>query len=154
MSDFYSKLYLKYQKLKALSKQGNYFKIFDQIAKEQWFELLPEDKLKNSSENWGFFSAKYNSPLKPAPTIKYAFRRIRNALGHGNINIKFPPNTKRCLEDKADFEKKLIIVFHDVSSRNPEDTFDMEIILLNLLTAIREFHKIAYMHVTDNSVQI
>ncbi len=124
------------------------------LAKEQWFELLPEDSLDDSSENWGFESAKYCSPIKPAPTIKYAFRRIRNALGHGNININFPSDTQRDPKDKADFEKKLTIKFHDVHPRNTKDTFDMEISLLGLLTAIREFHKIAYMHVTNNKMQI
>ena len=120
------------------------------LAKEQWFDLLPDDKLEESNTNWGFSSATYNSPKKPSPTIKYTFRRIRNALGHGNIYLDFPTDTKKTSKDKADFEKKLTVKFHDVNPRDAKDSFDIEITLLGLLTAIREFHKIAYMHVLGN----
>lgn len=116
------------------------------LAKEQWFDLLPEDKIEESSSDWGFLSATY-SPQKPSPTIRYAFRRMRNALGHGNIYISVPSDIQRNRKDKADFEKKLKVKFHDVNPRNSGDIFDIEIPLLGLLTAIREFHKIAYEHV-------
>lgn len=117
------------------------------LAKEQWFDLLPEDKISESNSDWGFLSATY-FPQEPSPTIKYTFRRMRNALGHGNININFPSGTQRNRGDKADFEKKLTLKFHDVNPRNADDIFDIEISLLGLLTAIREFHKTAYKHVT------
>lgn len=118
------------------------------LAKEQWFDLLPEDKIEEKNNNWGLSAAKYYSPQKPSPTIKYAFRRIRNALGHGNISLEFPSGTQRNRKDKADFEKKLTVKFHDVNPRDATDVFDIEISLLGLLTAIREFHKIAYQHVS------
>jgi len=52
-------------------------------------------------------------------------------------------------KEKADFEKKLTVKFHDVNPRDATDIFDIEISLLGLLTAIREFHKISYAHVTS-----
>jgi len=121
------------------------------LAKEQWFNLLPEDKLEESNSDWGFSSATYYSPQKPSPTIKYTFRRIRNALGHGNIFFDFPSGIKKNSRDKADFEKKLTVKFHDVNPRDANDIFDIEISLLGLLTAIKQFHKTAYIHVTKNN---
>ena len=118
------------------------------LAKEQWFDLLPDVELEGSDSDWGFSTATYSSPRNPSPTIKYTFRRIRNALGHGNIYFDFPSGTKKDPKDKADFEKKLTVKFHDVNPRDTTDTFDIDISLLGLLTAIREFHKVAYMHVT------
>ena len=118
------------------------------LAKEQWFDLLPEDKLEESNSDWGFSSAKYYSPQNSYPTIKYAFRRMRNALGHGNIFFDFASRIKKNSKDKADFEKKLTVKFHDINQRDANDIFDIEISLLGLLTAIRQFHSIAYIHVT------
>ena len=81
------------------------------LAKEQWFGLLPEEKLDETNNDWGFSSAKY-FPQEPSPTVRYAFRRIRNALGHGNIYLDFPSGTRRDPKDRADFEKKLTVKFH------------------------------------------
>ncbi len=119
------------------------------LAKEQWFSLLPEEKLSESKPEWGFSNAKTYSPKNSSPTVKYTFRRIRNSLGHGSFIIDFPHNTKKNEHDSADFEKKLFLEFHDVNPRDPSDIFDIKISLLDLLTAIREFHKIAYKHVTQ-----
>jgi len=119
------------------------------LAKEQWYDLLPEDKVETASPKWGFKNVKYKSPKKSNPTVRYSFRRIRNALGHGNFEIHFPHNYQRNCSDKADFEKNLTLKFHDINPKDAEDTFDIEVSLLGLLTAIREFHKIAYKHVID-----
>jgi hypothetical protein len=124
------------------------------LAKEKWFDLLPEDKIDSSSADWGFSSATYTSPKEPFPTIKYAFRRIRNALGHGHILINFPSNIPKNENDKYDFEKKMTLKFHDENPRNPNDTFDIEITLLGLATAIKKFHSIAYPHVTGKCPEI
>ncbi|MDG4474926.1 HEPN family nuclease [Thiovibrio frasassiensis] len=119
------------------------------LAKEHWYNLLPEDKIESADPKWGFENVQYESPKKSNPTIRYSFRRIRNALGHGNFEIHFPPNYQRDINDKADFEKNLTLKFHDTNPHDNEDTFDIEISLLGLLTCIREFHKIAYEHVTS-----
>lgn len=119
------------------------------LAKEHWYDLLPEDKIESASPRWGFENVQYESPKKTNPSIRYSFRRIRNALGHGNFEIHFPHNYQRNLNDKADFEKNLTLKFHDINPHDNEDTFDIEISLLGLLTGIREFHKVAYNHVNS-----
>ena len=119
------------------------------LSKEKWFDLLPEDKIDEANIEWGFSSATYSCPKKPSPTIRYAIRRMRNALGHGNILINVPKGIKRDKKDKDDFEKKITLKFHDVDPRNPGDTFDIEIPLLGLSAAIKKFHSITYKHVTS-----
>ena len=73
---------------------------------------------------------------------------MRNALGHGNILINVPPGIKRDKNDKDDFEKKVTMKFHDEDPWKPGDTFDIEITLFGLATAIRKFQGIAYKHVS------
>lgn len=121
------------------------------LAKEKWFDLLPEDKIDGSSPDWGFSSIKCTAPQEPAPTIKYVFKRIRNALGHGNILIDVPVNVQKNRSDKYDFEKKVTLKFHDENIRKPGDTFDIEITLFELSTAIKKFHSITYPHVTGKN---
>jgi len=118
------------------------------LAKEKWFNLLPEDKIDEASPDWGFSSATYSSPEEPSPTIKYAIRRIRNALGHGKILFNVPSDIQRNKNDKDDFEKKVTLKFHDENPKKPGDTFDIEISLFGLATAIKKFHNIAYTYVT------
>ena len=117
------------------------------LAKEKWFDLLPEDKIDGSSSDWGFSSSKCSAPQEPSPTIKYVFKRIRNALGHGNILIDVPVDVQKNKTDKSDFEKKITLKFHDENMRKPGDTFDIEITLFALSTAIEKFHGIACPHV-------
>lgn len=118
------------------------------LAKEQWFDLLPNEKINDASPDWGFSSAVYSCPREFNPTIKYAIRRIRNALGHGNIFIQVPKDIQRNRKDKHDFEKKITIKFHDENLRDTGDTFDIEITVFGLAKAIKRFHGIAYEHVT------
>ncbi|MGD0283485.1 MAG: HEPN family nuclease [Dissulfurispiraceae bacterium] len=125
------------------------------LAKEKWFDLLPEDKIDGSSADWGFSSIKYSAPQEPSPTIKYVFKRIRNALGHGHIFIDVPIGVQKNEKDKDDFEKTITLKFHDENQRKPGDTFDIEITLFGLYTAIKKFHSIAYSHVTEkNDIEI
>lgn len=125
------------------------------LAKEKWFDFLPEDKIDGSSPDWGFSSITYSAPQEPSPTIKYVFKRIRNALGHGHILIDVPIDVQKNESDKYDFEKKITLKFHDENQRKPGDTFDIEITLLGISTAIKKFHSITYPHVTaKNNMKI
>ena len=117
------------------------------LAKEKWFNLLPEDRIDKANPEWGFSSVKYSSPKNHSPTIKYSFRRMRNALGHGHIIMRVPQNFEKNKNDKDDFEKKVTLKFHDEDPRDPTDTFDIEISLFGLATAIRRFHAITYANV-------
>lgn len=122
------------------------------LAKEKWFDLLPEDMIDGSSPDWGFSSITYSAPQEPSPTIKYVFKRIRNALGHGHVLIDIPSDLLRNESDKYDFEKKVTMKFHDENQRRPGDTFDIEITLFGLSTAVKKFHSIAYPHVTTKNI--
>jgi hypothetical protein len=118
------------------------------LAKEKWFDLLPEDSIEGSSTDWGLSSIKCIAPEEPSPTIKYVIKRIRNALGHGNIIINFAKDSAKNKNDKYAFEKKVFLKFHDENMRRPSDTFDVEITLFELTIAIKKFHNIAYSYVT------
>lgn len=120
------------------------------LAKEAWLELLPEVKIEDASPDWGFSSATYSSPQEPYPTVKYAIRRMRNALGHGHFLINVPSDIQKNENDKEDFEKKVTLKFHDENIRTPGDTFDIEISLFGLTSAIKKFHGLAYAHVLSN----
>jgi hypothetical protein len=118
------------------------------LAKEKWYDLLPEENINSASPDWGFSSINYSSPKKPSPTIKDIFKRMRNALGHGHIVFNVPSNFQRDYKDKDDFEKKVTLKLHDVNMKDPGDTFDIEIPLLGHAIAVKKFHSIAYAHVT------
>jgi len=122
------------------------------LAKGKWFDLLPEDKIEGSSPDWGFSSITYSAPQEPSPTIKYVFKRIRNALGHGHILIDIPSDLPKNKSDRYDFEKKITMKFHDENQRKPGDTFDIQITLFGLSTAVKKFHSIAYPHVTTKVI--
>jgi hypothetical protein len=124
------------------------------LAKEKWFDLLPEDKIDSSSPDWGFSSITCSAPQEPSPTIKYVFKRIRNALGHGHILIDVPSDVQKNQKDKYDFEKKITLKFHDENQKKPGDTFDIEITLFWLSIAIKKFHSIAYSYVTAKNIKI
>jgi hypothetical protein len=117
------------------------------LAKEKWIDLLPEDPIEKTNPDWGFSSAVYTSSKNQTPTVKYTFRRIRNALGHGNIIMKAPDTFKRNPRDRNDFEKIITLLFHDENPRDPSDTFDIEISLFGLAKAIRRFQSISYENV-------
>lgn len=118
------------------------------LSKEKWFDLLPEDKIDEASSDWGFSSVTYSCSRNPSPTIKYAIRRMRNALGHGNILFNVPSGIQRDKNDKDDFEKTVTLKFHDEDLKKPGDTFDIEISLFGLANAIKKFYSITYKHVT------
>ena len=117
------------------------------LAKEKWFDLLPEETIDTANPDWGFSSAVYTSPKNQTPSVKYTFRRIRNALGHGNIIMKTPNTFKKNPNDRNDFEKLMTLIFHDENQRDPTGTFDIEISLFGLAKAIRRFQSIAYINV-------
>lgn len=117
------------------------------LAKEQWYELLPDEKIAHSASAWGFSSAAYTSSKKKDPSIKYTIRRMRNALGHGNILFTIPSDLGKDKEDKLEFEKRVTIKFFDKDTKNCTDIFEIEMPLLDLTTMIKKFHSIAYQEV-------
>lgn len=114
------------------------------LAKEQWYKLLPNDKINQAPPEWGFSSAIYTSSKKQNPSIKDAIRRMRNALGHGNIHFRVPNDLENNKEDKLEFERRVTIKFRDKDIKDPTDVFEIEMPLLDLTTIVKKFHSIAY----------
>lgn len=113
------------------------------LSKQRWYDLLPEDSIKDAPPEWGFADAKYNSPKKPDPSIKYAIRRIRNALGHGNISIEVP-NDLDYRKDEFAFEKGSSIRFYDEDLREKSDVFEIEIPIDGLSALVKKFQGLVY----------
>lgn len=113
------------------------------LSKERWYEVLPEDAVKDASPEWGFTGAKYNSPRKPNPSIKYAVRRIRNALGHGNMSIDVPHDLDY-RKDEFEFEKRTSIRFYDEDQRDKSDVFEIEMSINGLSALVKKFQGLVY----------
>lgn len=119
------------------------------LSKARWCKLLPEDSVNTAPSEWGFVGTKYNSPKKPNPTIQYVVRRIRNALGHGNISINVPHDLNH-RKDDFEFEKRTIIKFYDEDFRDSSDIFEIEISIEGLSMLVKKFQAIAYQEATKN----
>jgi len=113
------------------------------LGKERWYDLLPEDCIKDAPAEWGLVGVNYNSPKKPDPSIKYTIRRMRNALGHGNISINVPHDLDY-RKDEFEFEKRTTVKFYDKDQRDSSDVFEIEISTEGLSMLVKKFHGIAY----------
>jgi hypothetical protein len=113
------------------------------LSKERWYDLLPEDPVKDAPSEWGLAGVKYNSPKTPDPSIKYAIRRMRNALGHGNISIDVPHDLDY-RKDAFDFEKRSFIRFYDEDPRDKSDVFEIEISIYGLSALVKKFQGLVY----------
>ena len=116
------------------------------LAKEKWYEFLPDDSLKDATDEWGLAEAKCTSPKKQDPSVKYVVRRMRNALGHGNITINVPHDLDY-KKDEFDFEKRSSIVFKDENVRDKSDVFCIEVPIYSLITLITTFHEVVYLKI-------
>ena len=117
------------------------------LAKEQWYDLLPDERIDQAHHAWGFSSATYTSPKKQNPSIKDAIRRMRNALGHGNILFNVPSDLGKNRKDELEFEKRVTIKYFDKNKKDHADTFEIEMPLLHLTMMVKRFHAIAYQQV-------
>lgn len=113
------------------------------LSKERWYDLLPEDCIKDAPAEWGLVGVKYNAPKKKDPSIKYTIRRIRNALGHGNISINVPHDLDY-RKDEFEFEKRTTVKFYDKDQRDSSDVFEIELSIEGLSMLVKKFQEIAY----------
>lgn len=113
------------------------------LSKERWYDFLPESPLKDAPPEWGFTGVKYSSPKKPDPSVKYVVRRIRNALGHGNIIIEVPHDLEY-KKDEFEFEKRTLIKFQDEDIRDKSDIFCIEISIDGLSSLVKKLQGLVY----------
>ncbi len=121
------------------------------LSKERWDDLLPEDYIKDASAEWGLVGVKYNSPKKLNPSIKNTIRRMRNALGHGNISINVPHDLDY-RKDEFEFEKRTSVKFYDEDPRDSFDVFEIEISIEGLSMLVKKFQGIAYREIIKDDV--
>lgn len=120
------------------------------LSKERWYDLLPEDSINDAPSKWGLAGVKYNSPKKPDPSIKYAIRRMRNALGHGNISINVPPDLDY-RKDEFEFEKRTFITFYDEDRRDKSNVFEIEISIDGLSALVKKFEGLVYPKIIEDT---
>jgi hypothetical protein len=113
-------------------------------AKENWFNLLPEDVLSKADPAWGLRDATVSAPKEADPTVKYIVRRIRNSLGHGRPTITIPAGIK-----PEELFTKITISFHDVSMSDGADTFDIALTLEQLFKLIKKFQSVIHKFVRE-----
>jgi hypothetical protein len=123
------------------------------LSKERWYDLLPEDSINDAPSEWGFAGVKYNSPKKANPSIKYAIRRMRNALGHGNMLIDVPRDLDY-RKDEFEFEKRTFIRFYDEDPKDKSDVFEIEITIAGLSAMVKKFQELVYPEIIKDIGQV
>lgn len=113
------------------------------FAKEHWFDLLPDVDLANADPKWGLSGLACIAPKMIKPSLKDTVRRIRNALGHGNVDITVPKDIK----DRTELMTRVTIHFHDENMKDSSDTFDIIPNLKQLYEFVKTFQSEIHQHV-------
>ena len=108
-----------------------------------WFDLVPDDPLPNSDPDWGLRKATVIAAKKPCPTVRYCIRRLRNSLGHTSFVYNVP---KVLLEGQNVFEA-VTIRFRDHNSKDPFDTFEVVLNLVECVKLTAKFRQTVHAHV-------
>jgi|SRR3989344_4088591 len=110
-------------------------------AKENWFDLIPETQLREINEHWGLKGVEIINPMKE-PNLKLIIRKIRNALGHGNVSVKTTTGmTRDSLFDEVSYN------FSDRNKDNPEDIFSITLTLGQLINLLKSFQSLIHSYV-------
>lgn len=70
-------------------------------------------------------------------------RRIRNALGHGSVEVNVPPDLDY-RKDEFEFEKRTTVRFIDENSKDKTDLFEIEMPIDDLYMLVKKFHGIVF----------
>jgi len=103
-------------------------------AKEVWFDLIP-DVIPAQAKEWNLDGIKYIASKNPQATIRYIFRRIRNALGHGNIATEVP----QVHVNFGDLFRLCTITFNDVNPKDSTDSFEITLSFEQLFKLVNHF---------------
>ena len=105
------------------------------FTKENWFKVIPDVELSA----WNITPVKLDIPQQPAPKLCYFVRRLRNALGHGSLDIHVPPGIK-----PQDFASRVTVTFRDRNTAKGKeaDTFEAELSLEHVMHIARKFHEL------------
>lgn len=114
------------------------------FAKENWFDLLPDKNMDELEESFGFKGVTYSYPLVKEPKFKQIVKRMRNALGHGNINVYVSED----IEMKNRYHK-VFFTFKDENMKNSSDTFEITLSFYQITLFIRKFQSIIHKYVRE-----
>jgi len=113
------------------------------FAKENWFDVLPDIDASVAGPQWGLEKLRVAAPKEPNPSLKYVLRRIRNALGHGNLEVKIPETglTRDNLFDVV------MVKFWDQDQRDRTDTFEAEMPLNGIFRLVKQLQSVIHKEV-------
>jgi hypothetical protein len=111
--------------------------------KSDWFDLVPDEALSTSDPAWGLQAATVVAPKRSNPTVKYCVRRIRNALGHASPVYNVPES----LPPGGNVFEAVRVTFRDENVRDPDDTFEIALSVLQCLSLARKFRSVVHQHV-------
>ncbi len=113
------------------------------FAKENWFDVLPNIGAVAAGSEWGLEGLRVAAPREPKPSLKYVVRRIRNALGHGEVLVTVPSAGVT----RENVLSGVIVTFRDENPQDPSDTFEAQLSLDGIARCIRKFHSVVHDHV-------
>ncbi|MGF1716697.1 hypothetical protein L4D08_17670 [Photobacterium chitinilyticum] len=117
------------------------------LTKERWFDLIPNDSSQEKLTEWGLSSISYTAAKKSSPSVRYVIKRMRNALGHGNIKVDVPKE----FINKSEVMQKVYFEFYDENMRDPSDTFHARANLESLASIVRSIQSVAHKDVRERA---
>jgi len=108
-----------------------------------WFDLIPDDPLPNSSPDWGLRMATVVAPRKRNPTLRYCVRRLRNSLGHTSFVYSVP----KAVPAGQNLFEAITIRFRDHNPNDPNDTFEVSLDLVQCVKLTAKFRQTVHAHV-------
>lgn len=115
------------------------------LTKEKWYSLIPDIDISRLDSSWGLDSITLEAPKLQKPSVRKIIRRLRNALGHGNIKVNVPHN----VSNKEQIYIQTTLEFSDVNQSDPNDTFYAVLSLDSLFKLIKQIHSIIHTDVTS-----
>jgi len=114
------------------------------LTKENWYNELPKTKIKLLDESYGINENTVKYPEKDVD-FRYAVRRIRNALGHGNIKVVIPDD----VNTKEELFEKTMFIFKDEQAET--DYFEATLTVTQVLCLVKKIHSLAFSHVKSKT---
>ena len=115
------------------------------FTKENWADLIPDEKVEDVSPDWGLVGVSYVSPEHPSPKLKHFIRRLRNALGHASFFFEIPND----LHSIDELHSRINVVFQDQNPKNPSDVFETRLTLTQLKQLIKKFQSLVHKDVAN-----
>ena len=113
------------------------------LGKEHWYDLIPDIEFSSISPEWGLNGGTVSDSVISDPSLKHVITRLRNALGHGNLEYNLPKG----LGSHDAIMKKSTIKFHDERPNRTSNYFDAEFTLEQLFLFNKQFQSIIHKHV-------